>query len=151
MTSSIHAGRPHERGSGSGFTLVEVMFAMVLFALIIAGGLTAIRQGFSIVEGARHYTRVSQIAQSEMEAIRSLSWKAFSDLPATEDIDVNARFDDSVYQIYNAERKIIDESSDRKRVEVTVTFTNRSGRDRTMKYVTYFVKDGVNDYYYRTI
>jgi len=135
----------------NGFTLVEVIVAMGLFALVIAGGLIGVRRGFEIVENSRHYTRVSQILQSEVESLRTLSWSDLSALPATVTITVDPEFDTGSYDIYSVERTITNVSTTLKRVDVVASYTSRQGRTINMRYLTFFSDGGVNDYYYRTI
>lgn len=132
-------------------TLIEVMVAMSIFAMVIAGGITGVRKGFELVDNSRHYTRISQILQSEMEAMRTLSWKEISQLPTDSIIEVDTQFKTNVYDAYTVSRRVVGETSGRKRVEVTVSFKNRGGRDVSLKYLTFFSHGGVNDYYYRTI
>ena len=68
----------------AGFTLVEVLIAMVLFTMVIAGGFAGISRGFQLVEASRNYTRSSQMLQSELELLRTLPWATFSALSDTE-------------------------------------------------------------------
>jgi len=133
-------------------TLVEVMVAMAIFGLVIAGGLIGVRRGFEVVENSRHYTRVSQLLQSEAESLRTLSWSDFSALPAEEEVDLDPVFDDAgTYDIYTVKRTITSISSSLKQVDVVASFVNRQGKRISMTYTTFVSEDGVNDYYYRTI
>lgn len=140
--------------SKDGFTIIEVVIAMGIFALVIAGGMIGVRRGFEVVENSRHYTRVSQILQSEVESMRSLSWAEVDALPANSTITIDPEFDTGTYDMYTVTRVITPvsgTSGDVKQVDVTATFTNRQGRTISMNYVTFFADGGVNDYYYRTI
>ena len=127
------------------------MVAMSIFTLVIAGGIAGIQKGYGVIDNARHYTRLGQIVQSEIESLRSLSWKELGKLPASEEIDVDNQFDTSVYDDYTVRRTITDEESDLKRVRVAVSFTSREGRAIKLSHVTFFTEGGVNDYYYRTL
>lgn len=141
-------GRSQIRG---GYTLVEVIVAAGIFAMVIAGGIAGVQMGFQAIENARHRTRVSQILQSEVESLRSLSWKELNQLPTKAKIDINPEFDTSAYDAYTVERKILAESSSLRRVEVTVRYVTRKGSPVDLKYLTFFTEGGVNDYSYRTI
>lgn len=135
----------------NGFTLVEVIVAAGIFAMVIAGGIAGVRMGFQIVDNSRHHTRVSQILQSEVESLRSLSWKELKQLPSSAEVDINPQFSTSAYDAYTVNRNIYTESSSLRRVEVVVTYSTRGGKSVELKYLTFFTEGGVNDYYYRTI
>jgi prepilin-type N-terminal cleavage/methylation domain-containing protein len=139
------------RGNKFGFTITEVIVSMSIFTLVIAGGLIGIRKGFEIVDNSRHYTRISQILQSEVESLRSLSWEDLQGLPSNTEIAIDTQFDTSVYDAYTVRREIISEETDLRRIEITVGYINRMGRAVNLKYLTFFTKGGVNDYFYRTI
>jgi prepilin-type N-terminal cleavage/methylation domain-containing protein len=137
--------------SREGYTLVEVIVAATIFGMVIAGGIAGVRMGFTIVENSRHHTRVSQILQSEVESLRSLSWKELKKLPAKEEVDINPEFDTSVYDAYTLTRVIREESSSLRKIEITVNYLKGNGKPVELKYLTFFAEGGVNDYYYRTI
>jgi len=137
--------------SKEGYSLVEVIVSVVIFAMVIAGGIAGVRMGFEIVDNSRHHTRVSQILQSEVESLRSLSWMELKSLPQSEEVDINTQFSTSAYDAYTVNRNVYAESSKLRRVEVVVTYNSRSGKEVNLKYLTFFTEGGVNDYYYRTI
>lgn len=124
---------------------------MGIFTMVIAGGLSGVRRGFDILQDSRNYTRVSQILQSEVEALRSLSWDELTELPTNVIIDVDTQFDTKAYDMYTVRRRIVTRDTDLRRVIVTVSYENDRGRLVTLKYFTYFTKGGVNDYFYRAI
>lgn len=139
--------------SKKGLTLVELMVASTVFALAIAGSFAGLLQGFNFIEGSRHYTRVSQVMQSELEYLRSLSWVDLNELPTSEEITPSSQFNSTFYDDYTIERRIISETPSLRRVEIEVTFSgsNRSGSEISLSFVTYFTQGGLNDYYYRQI
>ena len=61
----------------AAFSLVEVMVALAVFTLVIAGAFVAINRGYDLVTESRHYTRASQVIQSEIELLRTLPWDTF--------------------------------------------------------------------------
>lgn len=134
-----------------GFTLTEVIVALGIFSMVIAGGLIGLRRGYELIGNSRDYTRISQILQSEVEALRTLAWDDLIELSDNTLIKVENQFDLSAYDAYTVRRKIYTESSTLRRVEMTVSFKNDQGRLVTLKYLTFFTKGGVNDYFYRTI
>lgn len=137
--------------SRDGYTLVEVIVAIGIFALVIAGGIAGVRMGFEIVDNSRHQTRVSQILQSEVESLRSFSWSKLKQLPSNSEVDINPQFSTSAYDAYTVDRNIYADSSTLRRVELIVRYQTRSGKEVELKYLTFFTEGGVNDYYYRTI
>lgn len=131
--------------------MVEVIVAAGIFAMVIAGGISGVQMGFQSIQNARHHTRVSQILQSEVESLRSLSWKELNQLPANAEIDISSEFSTSAYDAYTVERRISEESSGLRRVVVIVSYTTRRRSSVNLKYLTFFTQGGVNDYSYRTI
>ncbi|MDQ8207402.1 prepilin-type N-terminal cleavage/methylation domain-containing protein [Coraliomargarita sp. SDUM461003] len=137
--------------SKQGVTLTEVIVSLGIFTLVIAGGLSGVRRGFDILRDSRDYTRISQILQSEVETLRTLSWVELVALPSSVKVAVDTQFDTSAYDMYQVTRRIENEEEGLRRVVVTVSYENRRGGDVTLEYVTFFAEGGVNDYYYRTI
>jgi len=138
-------------GKESGFTLVEVIVAMAIFSMVIAGGLVGISRGYELIGNSRDYTRISQILQSEVETLRTLSWADFKLLAADEIISINSQFDIAAYDAYTVRREIVAESATLKRVQISVSYTSKQGKTVTLKHLTYFTSGGLNDYFYRTI
>lgn len=134
-----------------GFTLTEIIVSIGIFTMVIAGGLSGVRRGFDILRDSRDYTRVSQILQSEVETLRTLSWAELMELPTDVELSVDTQFDTNAYDMYVVSRRIEEEEDDLRRVVVGVSYTNGRGREITLNYITFFAKGGVNDYYYRTI
>ncbi|MDA9317480.1 prepilin-type N-terminal cleavage/methylation domain-containing protein [Puniceicoccaceae bacterium] len=134
-----------------GFTLTELIVAMGIFTMVIAGGLSGVSRGFDILGDSRNFTRVSQILQSEIESLRSLSWQELTDLPENAEISLDTQFDTSAYNLYGVSREIISVEDEIRQVNVIVSHENGRGRLITLKYITFFSKGGLNDYYYRVL
>ena len=62
--------------SPAGFTLVEIMIAMLIFGAVVIGLAQAIPQGMSTREKARRLSVATFLAKDQMERLRS---SAFSD------------------------------------------------------------------------
>lgn len=135
----------------AGYSLVEVIVAAGIFAMVITGGIAGVRMGFQIVENSRHYTRISQILQSEVESLRALSWKELKELAAETEVQIDPKFSTAAYDAYTVHRKVVTESPSLRRVEMILEYENRNGEAVQLKYMTFFTQGGVNDYYYRTI
>lgn len=132
-----------------GFTLVEVMIAMIVFSMVIAGALIGISRGFQLIDTTRNYTRSSQVLQSELELLRTLPWATFSELSDSELTEkfqeqIVTQFGESTYT-GKVETKVT--GGDLMQIIVTVEWSGQKGRVHTLNYVTFFTEGGVNDYY----
>jgi len=134
-----------------GYTLIEILVAATIFATVFSGVLVGVSNGFSLIDKARHHTRVSQLLQSEMETLRTNSWADMEKLPAEAEIEPDVQFGQDYFDIYTVIRKIEDIGTERKLVTVSASWVDRSGRNETRSYSTIFTKEGLNDYYYRVL
>ena len=131
------------------FTLIEVMVAMIVFSMVIAGGLVGISRGFELIDTTRNYTRSSQVLQSELELLRTLPWSTFSQLS---DSELTEKFQEQIVAQFGADSYVGAVATeltggDLMQVVVTVDWSARKGRVHTLNYVTFFTDGGVNDYY----
>lgn len=139
----------HSQNRQAGFTLVEVLIAMVLFTMVIAGGFAGISRGFQLVDASRSYTRSSQMLQSELELLRTLPWATFS---ALSDAELTEKFQEQIDSqfgaaSYQATVETSLDGGDLMKVKVTVEWSGRTGRVQALSYITFFTEGGVNDYY----
>jgi len=142
---------PRSAPSGrDGFTLVEIMIAIVLGAMILAGGFMALRTGFTILEQARDNTRVTQILQSEMERLRSMRFEDIGALPAKAQFTPQGGFTNAFADRYTLTR-VIEEGMSSSQYRVTITAQwEVHGVTKTQQFSSLFTEDGLYDYYYRT-
>mgnify|MGYP001591617813 CR=1 FL=1 len=131
------------------FTLIEVIVAMAIFALVIAGGIVGVRRGFELVDTSRHYTRSSQVLQSELELLRTLPWATLSSLTNDE---LTSKFNQQIRDQFGSGTytgSVATEvfGGDKMKVAVNVEWSGRSARVHAVSYITYFTEGGVNDYY----
>lgn len=136
-----------------GMTLVEVMMAASVLMLGILSSLFALQSGFQMIDTARKTTLASQILQSEVENLRLKNWSQIDALPASETLAVED-IDDSfstVSHLFSCTRTVSQVRTNLKRVILVVQWTSYDGRTLTRQYETYFGKNGLNDYYYRTL
>ena len=133
-----------------GFTLIEVMVAMVVILVIFAGGFGALSYGNKLIETARDETRASQVLQSEIEDLRTLNWASLTALNAEASYAPKSEFTDAYSSRYTVKRKIATRSTTEKRVTMAVTWTDNRGTSHTREYITLIAKDGLYDYYYRS-
>ena len=133
-----------------GFTLIEVMVAALLFAVIMIGVFGALKRGNSLIESSRDETRVTQILQSELEDLRTKNWTEISALPATKAYAPRGRFVGAFGSRYACARTISTRTTDQKEVVVSVSWTDDSGLSHSREYKTWITKGGLSDYYYRS-
>ena len=129
----------------AAFTIVEVMIAMVIFAIVIASGFACLKSGLSLMENARHNTRSSQIMQSEIERIRSLPWDEVIALSDDDDVELGSTFIGALYNSYTMERTLSG-FGDVRVVTLVVSWTDNGGRTKTRTYMSQYTRGGLYDY-----
>lgn len=128
------------------FTLIEVLIALIIFAIVIASGFACIKMGLQQVDNARHHTRSAQIMQSEVENIRSLPWARLIALQTAETtLSIASQFGDSTYSSYTLKRSISG-SGDVRIITFVVTWEDISGDSHSKTYVTQYTRGGLYDY-----
>lgn len=150
MSRCKHISR-HRSTNNRGFSLVEVMIAGGLMAIVIAGTLGLLRQGLYYVELARDQTRIAQVLQSEIEDLRTLNWADLTSYGEDETFIPQGTFVEIYGDRYTCRRIITTTATDQRQVQVTATWTDSHSKTRTMSYFTRFTKEGLNDYYYRAL
>jgi len=135
------------------FTLVELMIALVIFAIVIASGFACVKMGLTLVDNSRHHTRAGQIMQSEIERIRSLPWGSSIEpgtllaLPTAETaITLNDEYAQANYANYELKRTITNGVGDSRKITLVVTWTDIGRMTHAKTYVTLYTKGGLYDY-----
>lgn len=144
----------HTKKTNKGFTVVEVMIGATLMAVLIAGMLQMITQGNYLVELARDNTMVTQLIQSEIEDLRTLNWTDLQALDGLESVTPQGNFIEQFADDYYCFRYVIDSSDDpinKKWIWVYASWVDSANRTHWVYYFTQFSKDGLNDYYYRSV
>jgi prepilin-type N-terminal cleavage/methylation domain-containing protein len=72
-----------------GYSLVELMIAMVIAAIMFSGIYMVSIQSLNLLKAARNETRAMQAAQYEIEKLRSYSWTVLENMSATTTFDNN--------------------------------------------------------------
>ena len=137
----------HDRERLGGFTLFEVIIAMTIFTMVIAGGFACFNIGLGLVENSRHSTRSCQIIQSEIERVRSLAWAEIVALDV-EVLDVTMAsgfINESGYDVYTMKR-VVSGSGDSRVVTLEIEWSDNSGRPHTRTYAAQYTKGGLYDY-----
>ena len=137
--------------SKRGSTLVEVMMSSIIILVVLLAGFGALIQGNRLIEVSRDETRVSQVLQSEIEELRSYDWATLIALNAESTYAPSSSFTDAYSARFTIKRKISTRSSLQKRVTMQVSWTDNRGTSHMREYITLISKDGLYDFYYRTI
>lgn len=139
-----------------GFTLVEVMIAMVLMAMVFTAAFGSYFLGMRMIQDSREEVRAAQIIQSELERLRTKNWAQLTKMYINEPVEFfepQGTFVKQYAKDYTAYR-IIQKHPDGKPmywVVVVVRWTNSRGVLVYQLFNTVFTQDGLNDYYYRDI
>lgn len=150
-TSRLRPSRRMFRNEG--FTILEVAMASFVMAFGIATSIIAVQAGFKMIDVARGTTLASQVAQSQMERIRMMSWADISALPASTTIDLTSVFttDPTLASKFTMVQKASDvsgKSGTMREIELNVTWTSSDGRSHQRTFRTRYSKNGLYDYYY---
>lgn len=141
--------RPRE----SGFTIIEVAMASFVMAFGIATTIIAMQAGYKMVDVARGTTLASQVAQSEMERLRMLSWSDIEALPASAAVDLSSVFttNPTLAAQFSMVRLAVDVAGkvgSQREIILRVTWRSYDGRSHQRTFRTRYSKNGLYDYYY---
>ena len=143
----------------SGFTIVEVLAAIVIFGIVVASLFQMVAQGFTLVRNSRDINRVTQTMQHQMENLRSSTWANFETQVGTSTINVDANgapisggtgtppFDWSAFQMAQV---IALEKAGHYKVTLTLNWTDAGSRTHTRTYISWFTNNGLNEFYTRS-
>jgi prepilin-type N-terminal cleavage/methylation domain-containing protein len=139
-----------KRSPDNGFTLIEVLVAMTILSVAIAGAVAALIQGNRMVEEARNLTRVSQIVQSEIEALRTMNWVDLEAMPNNfVKLPLQGSFASKFQDRYTLYRLVVDHGATQKGVYLYVYWRSPEGFLRRQWHYARFTQGGLNDYFYR--
>ncbi len=136
-----------------GTTLLEVLIAMVILAMVIGSSMVSLGYGFTRIENARHATRISQVLQTEMETLRSMSWEEMQEMITAEGnpSTFTPHFQDNEDRIKDlvATRTFKTVKTDMLEITLTATWKDSKNTEHDLSYVTWYGKEGLSDYYTR--
>ena len=148
-----HLSAPPPAGNSprgvAGTSLIELMMAVVILGMVFGSAFGVLDVGFNIIETSRDYTRVAQILQSEMEAMRTKNWTQITAL-TTGTFDPDPKFSAAFAARYTCGR-IVEMpllKPDQRKIELSVSWKPRKGPRLTRFYTTTYTKGGLNDFYY---
>jgi prepilin-type N-terminal cleavage/methylation domain-containing protein len=137
-----------------GFTILEVMIAAMVMALVLTTSLTTLQSGFLALDSARKITLAGQIMQSEFEKMRLADWTAINAYPATSDLtpNITAGFGASaaITSTFTLTRTVAEVHTDMKQITLTMTWKGYDGRLFTRSYSTTYGQHGLYDYFYNS-
>ncbi|MCZ6672044.1 MAG: hypothetical protein O7C75_03805 [Verrucomicrobia bacterium] len=146
-TTSQATSRKRKRG----FTAVETVIGAILMTVLISSMLHMLKQGNYLVELARDNTRVTQMLQSEIEDLRTLNWNDLKLLAEFDSFTPQGAFVSTYANEYYCYRFVNDTVTDQKEVFVVAVWYDSMNRSHLSWFRTLFSKDGLNDYYYRSV
>lgn len=145
--------RRRRRPSEAGFTILEVAMASFVMAFGIASTIIAMQAGLKMVDVARGTTLASQVAQSEMERIRMLSWAEVNALPAKATVDLRTVFTADAaladrFTVVRLAAGVSGKETTQREITLHVSWRSYDGRSHRRTFRTRYSKDGLYDYYY---
>jgi Tfp pilus assembly protein PilV len=151
-------GRRRLPGSARAFTLVEALAALLVLGIVLVAAFSAMGQGFRLVQTSRDYTRVAQILQSEMEDLRTATWADLEALESANFVEAPLGADfvelfGERYTIYRLVRDRIENGTalaDQKEIRVKARWRGDAGDWLEKETVSWYTKNGMHDYYYRS-
>lgn len=142
-------------------TLVEVIVATVIIAIMGAGIITSINYGMFVTQLARENSRATQIILEKLESIRLYNWTEVTNTGYVPTTFVNV-YDPQAptnYQgaIYNGTITVSNAAftattpgyaNNMRQFTVTLSWTSNGGLPHTRQLSTYVAKDGIQNYVY---
>ncbi len=135
-----------------GFSLVEIMISMTVFAIVFAGAFGALQMGYGMTRDARDRTRASQILQTELEAMRTFNWTDLSAMvgQTNEPFTPRGEFIEAYSDSFFCKRTVaLRANGEQIDITLTVNWDAYPNQKEEVFYST-FTKNGINDYYYRS-
>lgn len=127
--------------------------ATFVMAFGISSTIIAMQAGFKMIDVARGTTLASQVAQSEMERIRMLSWADIDALPAEQTVDLTSVFTTdptlaAKFTMVRYARDVAGKEDSQREIALRVSWRSYDGRGHQRTFRTRYSKNGLYDYYY---
>ena len=152
VVSGLPTHRP-PRGPRAAFTIVEVMIAAGVMALVLSSAVTTMQSAFMALDAARNVTSAGQIMQSELEKMRLKDWSvvnAYAAGPTTVTIDSSFTSNPAIGTRFALTRTVADVHTDMKSITLTIAWKSYDGRPYSRSYQTYYGRNGLYDYFYNS-
>jgi len=150
--SNFPPRRPPRRPRAA-FTIVEVMIAAGVMALVLASAVTTMQSAFMALDAARNITSAGQIMQSELEKMRLKDWSvvnAYEAGPTAVTIDSSFTANPAIGSRFTLTRTVADVHTDMKSITLTIAWKTYDGRAQSRSYQTYYGRNGLYDYFYNS-
>ena len=151
-------GRANRKDGRRAFTIVEVMLAAAVMALVITTSITTLQRGFLSLDTARNVTLAGQILQCEVEKMRMVPWatiNAYPTSPTPMTMDASFTSNPAVGTRFSLSREVAVVATTTcigmRQVTYTVSWSSYDGRTLSRSYTTYYGQNGLYDYYYNSI
>ncbi|TVR45800.1 MAG: type II secretion system protein, partial [Puniceicoccaceae bacterium] len=122
--------------SQAGFTIMEVVIATSVVAMLFASVVMSLGISFRFLDNARLSTLASQVLQSEVETMRLLSWDQIIQLDEEADLAIEQGLADAAFERFSGTRRIIHDHDHRITLEVEVRWEGINGREHERRYIT---------------
>ena len=122
MTSKHHIGGSYQ-GTASGFTLLEVMVAMAIMAIVLVSVYRMHSQTLTMNAAARFYTQAPMLAQGKLAQLEGDS----SEIVAGDSGDFGDKFPGYTWSLSTDEvssEALGEIGADLKRIDITVSFNS---------------------------
>lgn len=133
-----------------GFTLVEVLMSVAVFALAITTSITTLQRAFLNLDMARNVETACRILQCELEKERLLPWSQVSASSYVTAIDSAFLANPAVagrFSIARTTAVVPNRGGKLLQITVTVTWKNFDGRTQQRSQSTYFGNGGLQSYF----
>ena len=134
-----------------GFSLVELMVGSTILTLVLAGAFSGLGQALCISEVVQSSNFAAQLLQSEMDEIHLLQWDEVADLQGKDSFDPEKNFSTVPLRDYSCTRIVSSKGTSQKEIRLIVEWTDLRGKRHSREYVTYYTKEGLFDYSYRSL
>lgn len=135
-----------------GFTLVEVMVAIMVIGLGLTASTICLRMGMLQNDTARATTYVTQVLQDEAEQIRLLNWSALTNLSRSASFTASdaLQFPEINPDNFSFKRIITDANGESglKQIRLTAEWTGIRNDRHQLAMVFNYAENGMHDYYY---
>ncbi|MCF7688998.1 MAG: hypothetical protein K9M98_15380 [Cephaloticoccus sp.] len=133
------------------FTIVEVAIAVIVLAMALTTGITAMQRAFFEFDTARNLQVAGNILQTEMEKERLLPWAKASDPAYLPVIDTSFNRNPAIAGRFTLSRSLTtlpSRSGQMVQIKLTIRWRSLDGHELSRSYTTYFTQGGLYEYFY---
>ncbi len=130
-----------QAGNSSGFTIVELITAMVVGVIMISGAVLVLTSGQTLAQRHRDLVAANSFAEQKIEALRSIGYLGVSNGTT----DVTSQLPNELKSPRSGSLVTSSFSTGVKKAQLTITY-NDQGIPRTYVYTTLIGELGVGQY-----